>query len=85
MAERHTGAGITAADIRQQGLPLPIGDYVPESTLERLVCYADKFYSKGGDMKRKPLDRVIRSMERFSPDTLERFMDMHKEFSISDG
>lgn len=85
VAERHTGAGITAADIRQQGLPLPIGDYVPESILERLVCYADKFYSKGGDMKRKPLDRVIRSMERFSPDTLERFMDMHKEFSISDG
>ena len=82
VAERHTGAGITAGDIRRQNLPMPVGDYVPRSLLERLICYADKFYSKSGDMKIKPLDKVVRSMERLSGDTLERFMDMHREFSI---
>lgn len=82
VAERHTGAGITAGDIRRQNLPMPLGDYVPHSLLERLICYADKFYSKSGDMKIKPLDKVVRSMERLSGDTLERFMDMHREFSI---
>ena len=61
---------------------MPVGDYVPRSLLERLICYADKFYSKSGDMKIKPLDKVVRSMERLSGDTLERFMDMHREFSI---
>lgn len=80
VAERHTGAGITAEDIERQHLPLPPGDYMPESQLERLVCYADKFYSKSGDMMRKSFDRVVASMERISPGTLDRFMRLHEEF-----
>lgn len=80
VAERHTGAGITAQDVDSQGLPLPKADYMPRTLIERLVCYADKFYSKSGTMERKPLDKVIRSMERISPSTLERFMKLHEEF-----
>jgi len=80
VAERHTGAGITPEDIERQSLPLPPGDYMPETLLERLVCYADKFYSKSGDMRRKPLERVIASMERISTSTLARFMALHAEF-----
>lgn len=80
VAERHTGAGITAAEVMEQELPLPVADYVPETLLERLICYADKFYSKSGDMKRKPLERVRRSLERFGADTLHRFDAMSAEF-----
>lgn len=80
VAERHTGAGITADDIRQMGLPLPEGDYMPRTLLERLVCYADKFYSKSGDMSEKSLERVRQSMLRHSPATLERFEALHREF-----
>ncbi|WP_288717122.1 HDIG domain-containing metalloprotein [Duncaniella muris] len=81
VAERHTGAGLSREDIARQHLPLdPDGDYMPLSVLERLVCYADKFYSKSGDMQRKPLEKVIRSMQRLSPETLERFMALHREF-----
>ncbi len=80
VAERHTGAGITAAEVVEQELPLPVADYVPETLLERLICYADKFYSKSGDMKRKPLERVRRSLARFGADTLCRFDAMSAEF-----
>ncbi len=80
VAERHTGAGITEDDIREQNLPLPPGNYMPVTELERLVCYADKFYSKSGDMKRKPMERVVRSMARISPSTLRRFEALRKEF-----
>lgn len=81
VAGRHTGAGLTHEDIISQNLPLdPDGNYMPETTLERLVCYADKFYSKSGDMRRKPLDKVIRSMERLSASTLDRFMALHRAF-----
>lgn len=82
VAERHTGAGITADDIAGMQLPLPPGDYMPRTLLERLVCYADKFYSKSGDMKRKPLDRVRASMLRHSPATLARFDALHAALSI---
>lgn len=79
VAERHTGAGLTADDIVRFSLPLEARDLMPETLLERLVCYADKFYSKSGDMKEKTLDRVRASMERFGGDSLARFNRLHAE------
>lgn len=81
VAERHTGAGITPSDIAIQHLPLdPQGCYMPQSRLERVVCYADKFFSKSGVRRMKSLQEVKASMERISPDTLSRFMELHREF-----
>ena len=83
VAERHTGAGITPDDVREMNLPLPLDrDLIPETLLERLVCYADKFYSKSGDMQRKSLERVRKSMAKHSPATLSRFEKLHEEFGI---
>lgn len=80
VAERHTGTGLTPADITRLGGILPDDrSYMPETILERLVCYADKFYSKNGDMKEKSLDRVRASLAKFGPDAVERFNTMHAE------
>lgn len=68
VAERHTGTGI--------------GPLVPETMLEKLVCYADKFYSKSGSMERKSLDRVERGMARFGEENLARFRALHALFSL---
>ncbi len=73
VAERHTGTGVTMEDIIYQNLPLPLADFCPETLLEKLVCYADKFYSKSGDMERKPLSKVRVSIARHGGDSLERF------------
>lgn len=82
VAERHTGAGITADDIAELELPLPADRVLfPESLLERLICYADKFYSKSGTMERKSLEKVRASMSRHSASTLERFERLHSEFN----
>ncbi len=81
VAERHTGAGLTVEDIDKQNLPLPRKDYCPETELERLVCYADKFFSKSGEMKEKSAEAVRRSMERHSAATLARWMELEKEFA----
>ncbi len=80
VAERHTGAGIMADEVAAQNLPLPVKDYMPESLLERLVCYADKFYSKSGTMQEKPLTKVRASLMKISSETLERFEALHREF-----
>lgn len=82
-AELHTGAGITREEITRQNLPLPPKDYCPETQLQRLICYADKFFSKSGDMKEKPLDKVRASIAAFGPDSLRRFDAMHEEFSAA--
>ena len=81
VAERHTGAGVYADDIKEMHLPLPSDRILyPETLLEKLVCYADKFYSKSGDMQQKPLERVRNSMSRHSASTLERFEILHDFF-----
>ena len=78
VCERHTGAGITADEIISQHLPIdPPRDLLPESVEEKLVCYADKFFSKSRpDEPPKTLERVRRSLAKFGPDTISRFDEM---------
>lgn len=81
VCERHTGAGLTIADIERQGLPLPLRDMTPHTLEEKLICYADKFYSKSGNITaQKPIEKVMASMERHGEDTLARFMTLHSLF-----
>lgn len=80
VAERHTGSGLLASEIEEPGLPLPHVDMVPETLLEKLICYADKFYSKSGDMKMKPFDKVRASMARFGASSLKRFDELAELF-----
>lgn len=81
VAERHTGAGLAPEEIKAAGLPIPPDrTYMPLTTLERLVCYADKFYSKSGDMAEKPIGRVRAGIAKFGPGAAERFEALHREF-----
>lgn len=82
ICERHTGAGLTIDDIRRQALPLPLKDLLPETVEEKLVCLADKFYSKSSPEKEKPLNKVKASMMKFGDDTLSRFDDLCNLFKI---
>ena len=84
VAERHTGTGITMEDIIAQNLDLPLDDYCPETMLEKLVCYADKFYSKSGSMEKKPMSRVRNSIARHGGDSLERFDKLYELFGEVD-
>lgn len=80
VAERHTGSGITADEIEAAGMPLPRRDFLPHTLLERLICYADKFYSKSGSMQRKDPAKVEAQMERFGRGSLDRFRRLSAEF-----
>lgn len=76
VCERHTGTGLTVADIVAQNLPLPHRDMCPVSIEEKLVCFADKFYSKSSPDREKPLDKVRKSVARYGEDSLRRFEEM---------
>lgn len=81
VCERHTGSGLTVEDIERQNLPLPRRDMLPLSVEEKLICYADKFFSKSGDLREeKSFDRVLRSMERHGADNIGRFLALHSLF-----
>ncbi len=67
ICERHIGVGLTVADIRKQNLPLPLRDMVPVTTEEKIVAFADLFFSKKPDILtvEKPLEQVRRELARF--------------------
>jgi uncharacterized protein len=75
VCERHVGVGMTAEDIRHQGLPLPARDMIPVSIEEQIICYADKFYSKNGQDtdKVKSTDEILDSLKRYGQDKVARF------------
>lgn len=76
VCERHTGSGITKQQIAAQHLPLPEQDMLPLSNEEKLICLADKFYSKSHPGKEKPVEKIRKSMARFGDDALKRFDEM---------
>lgn len=81
VCERHTGAGLSAQEIEKEDLPLPHRDFLPETLEEKLICYADKFYSKSGNPeKEKSLDEVRESMARHGEEVLARFNTLHSLF-----
>ncbi|BCY10259.1 HD domain-containing protein [Actinoplanes sp. L3-i22] len=80
----HTGVGVTRADILDQGLPLPPGDYVAETGEEELVMYADKFHSKKTPPVFVSVPAYTLSVARFGPDKAERFTRMVDTYGAPD-
>lgn len=77
VCERHTGTGLTINDITSQNLPLPHRNMVPVSIEEKIVCFADKFFSKShlGDQP-KSMERVRIQMAKFGESSLARFEEL---------
>ena len=69
ICERHTGTGLTAEDIRRQGLPLPLEDFRPETEAEKVICYADKFFLKSHPDAEKTAAQVVKSLAKFGPES----------------
>jgi len=91
VCERHTGSGLTSEDIAARltsediaarQIALPPGIYTPQSIEEKIVCYADKFFSKTKLHRQKKLEDVRRSMLSYGADSLHRFDEMHVSFKI---
>lgn len=81
VCERHTGAGIAAEEIEMVQMPLPVRDMLPLTLTEKVVCYADKFYSKSGDPKvEKTFERIRTSLARFGSSSIERFDELQRLF-----
>lgn len=83
VCERHIGTGISIADIDALNLPLPRRDMRPLTVEEKIICYADKFYSKRNDWLRheKSVDQAREELEKFGAEKLMAFDQMHRLFS----
>lgn len=81
VAERHTGTGLTIETIKNQNLPLPLEDFSPETKEEKLICWADKFFSKSHLEKEKTPEQVAKMLSRFPDADLSRFFTWNEMFN----
>ncbi|MBR1462475.1 MAG: HDIG domain-containing protein [Prevotella sp.] len=80
VCERHTGAGLSVDDIVSQHLPLPVQSFLPETLEERLICYADKFFSKTRPDIEKTVEQAERSLAKFGEAGVLRFKEWEHLF-----
>ena len=73
VAERHTGTGLTLKEILRRDLPLPHRDMVPVSIEEKIVCFADKFFSKTRPEEEKTVEQAENSLAKFGQEGVEIF------------
>lgn len=82
VAERHTGVGIPLSQIVERDLPLPHRDMVAESIEEKIISYADLFYSKRVErlwMTESP-EEIEAELAEFGSDQVAIFKAWHAEF-----
>ena len=78
VAERHTGSGLTKEDIVMQQINIPIQDYLPISLEEKVICFADKFFSKSKPTQQLTLEQIHRNMSRFGDASFNRWLALEK-------
>jgi uncharacterized protein len=82
VAERHIGVGLSREEILANELPLPARDFHPQSVEERIIAWADLYFSKKPEelWMEKPAGRVYAEMARFGEDKAAIFEAWRREF-----
>lgn len=82
ICERHIGVGLSKQDIIDGNLPLPHRDMLPITIEEKLICYADKFYSKSNKhlFSPKPMEKVKIKIKKYGDYKYDRFKEFRKIF-----
>ncbi len=82
--ERHTGTGLKLEEIINANLPLPHREMMPVSNEEKILCYADKFFSKSGKHLTQPkkLKKIYNNLIRYGEDKIRRFDEFIGMFGI---
>lgn len=83
VCERHIGVGLSAEEIRARNLPLPSRDMSPLTVEEKIVTYADLFFSKNPDSvnRERQVEEIRRSLARFGDDKVTVFDAWHLHFT----
>ncbi|MCF8110576.1 MAG: HD domain-containing protein [Desulfobacteraceae bacterium] len=86
VCERHVGGGLSAADIKDQGLDLPVRDMVPQTVEEKIICFADSFFSKtpSPEGSRRTVEEALQWCKSLGTEKAERFDTWLKTFGSPD-
>lgn len=75
VCERHTGVGIPISQIVERKLPIPVRDMLAKSMEEKIISWADLFFSKTPEklLYEKSLDEAFDSIKDYGDKYISRF------------
>jgi len=73
VCERHTGTGISLDEIINDNMPLPHRDMRPVSIEEKVICFADCFFSKTRPGEERPVENIKHSLSKFGEHPVRQF------------
>ena len=78
VCERHVGCGLTIEEIKSQQLPLPKRDMRPISIEEKIICLADKFFSKNPRRltQEKTLNEIMKNVSKKGVGQINQFREL---------
>ncbi len=84
VCERHIGVGLSREDIIGQKLPLPQRDMRPVTIEEKIITYADLFFSKSSrpGQGERPIELVRERMARHGEEKIRLLDEWHELFSV---
>jgi len=73
--ENHIGVGITEADIVKYRLDLPVCNMIPQTVEQKMVAFADKFFSKSQHHLTvpKPIEKIHKGLLRYGVEKIAIF------------
>lgn len=83
VCERHTGVGITREEIIIKNLPLPHRDMIPITLEEKIIAYADKFFSKesDGSVRMRTVEEIIKDLSKYGEEKVKIFKEWLELFN----
>lgn len=85
VCERHVGVGFNKQEILDKNLPIPYRDMMPVTMEEKIVCYADKFFSKQAAHLSTPkqIGKIRKKMFKYGPEKALLFNDLAELFGFT--
>jgi len=80
VCERHIGVGIKKKDVIARNLPIPLRDMRPKSIEEKIICFADLYYSKSHLGEKISEEVIIRKLRRHGDDKVKKYKRWCKKF-----
>lgn len=80
VCERHIGVGLKRKDIVLRKLPIPFRDMRPRSIEEKIICFADLYYSKSHLGEKISEEVIVRKLRRHGAGKVKKYKRWCKKF-----
>jgi len=82
VCRNHIGVGLTKKNITNSHLPLPLEDMTPTTEAQRIITYADIFFSKSDIYHPRTLKQAKKKISSYGSESLKIFENMIRDYSV---